>query len=85
MTEFPSEADLADALTAAASAHHNYEQETLKGVRDAQWSGFYAAFALGRLGEFATPDVLVRLLEDAPGRGDWASEASRHVIRELAG
>jgi len=81
----PSQADLAQALAAAAAAHHDYEQQFLNGVRDAQWSGFYAAYALGRLGDFAAPTVVARLLESAPGDGDWAAAAASHVIADLNG
>ena len=50
-----SQSDLERALSAAGAAHHDYEQETLKGVRDELWTGLYAAYVLGRLGDFAAP------------------------------
>ena len=52
MTNPPFDSDLAAVLSAAGSAHHEYEQTALKGVRDELWAGFYAAFVLGRLGDF---------------------------------
>ena len=48
MTDPPFESDLAEVLSTAGSAHHEYEQTALKGVHDGLWAGFYAAFALGR-------------------------------------
>ncbi len=45
----PSRDQLREALSAAAGAHHEYEQVALGGQHDAQWSGFYAAYVLGRL------------------------------------
>jgi hypothetical protein len=35
-----SQEDLERALSAAGIAHHDYEQETLNGVRDELWPGF---------------------------------------------
>jgi len=78
-----SNADLAQALAAAANSHHDYEQNALKGVRDAQWSGYYAAYALGRVGDFTTPTELAALLESATGDGDWATAAAGHVLANL--
>ena len=52
MTDPPFDSSLAEILSAAGSAHHEYEQTALKGVRDELWAGFYAAFVLGRLGDF---------------------------------
>ena len=48
MADLPSGSALAEALSAAGSAQHEYEQTALKGVRDGLWAGFYAAFVLGR-------------------------------------
>ncbi len=56
----PSRDQLREALSAAAGAHHEYEQVALGGQHDAQWSGFYAAYVLGRLGDFASPSALRR-------------------------
>ena len=46
MADLPSDSAIAEALSAAGSAHHEYEQTALKGVRDELWAGFYAAFVL---------------------------------------
>ena len=71
------------ALSAAAAAHHDYEQRALGGQRDVQWSGFYAAYALGRLGDFVSSTALARCLEAVSEVDDWPSEAATLVLREL--
>ena len=82
MSSKPSKADLAAALADAGSAHHDYEQVALKGERDTQWSGFYAAYALGRLGGFAKPSALAAWLEEAAG-DDWSNAAAQLVLDKL--
>ena len=57
MNQQPQFSELAAALKAAGSAHHEYEQTALNGVFDKQWPMFYAAFVLGRLGEFTKPSA----------------------------
>ncbi len=79
----PSRAQLREALSAAGGAHHDYEQDALGGRRDAQWSGFYAAFALGRLGDFASPTALAGWLQAAPEAEDWAGRAAALVLFKL--
>ena len=79
-----SQQDLEAALSAAGSAHHDYEQNTLSGIRDEYWPGFYAAYVLGRLGDFVTPGSLVPWLENAPENDDWAPAAAAHVLAQLA-
>ena len=84
MSSEPSKTDLKAALSAAASAHHDYETVYLKGVHDAQWPGFYAAYVLGRLGDLAPPGALATWLETAEG-DDWVDAASDHVLKQLPG
>lgn len=84
MDKPPSREKLVQALGAAGSAHHEYEQNVLAGVRDEQWAGFYAAYVLGRLGDFATLSSLVRWLQGAPSDDDWAESATQYVLDELA-
>ena len=79
----PSRKALEDALKAAGSAHHDYEQNALGGTRDERWAGFYGAYVLGRLGDFVTPSVLVGFLEDAPDDGDWAVSAAEYILDNL--
>ncbi len=80
----PSHASLEAALADAGRAHHDYEAVVLAGVRDELWPGFYAAFALGRLGPFTTADRLARLLAEVTAPADWPAVAARHVLRHLA-
>ena len=83
MAKRPSLNDLQEALTAAGVAHHEFEQHALRGVHDEQWAGFYAAYVLGRLGDFTTPTLLAGWLEDAPSVDDWAAAAARYVQGHL--
>jgi len=75
--------DLVLALVAAASAHHEYEDSCLSGEPDERWAGWYAAYALGRLGDFAAPGDLTRWLESAPPGEEWSDAAADHVMRKL--
>lgn len=79
----PSQDNLTKALGHAGSAHHDYEQNTLGGKRDEQWSGFYTAFVLGRVGDFAAPSALSQWLEEAPGGEEWAFSAADFVLARL--
>ena len=74
---------LRSALSAAWSAHHDYESRYLAGVRDEQWAGWYAAYVLGRLGDFTTPTDLARWLEAVPGGDDWVADAADLVIERM--
>lgn len=76
-------AELISALEAAAAAHHEYEEMALGGERDELWAGFYAAYVLGRLGDFMTPTALARVLEAVDG-DPWAGAAADDVIVELS-
>ncbi len=79
----PTRQDIAAALAAAGSSHHIYEQKFLNGKRDEQWPSWYAAYVLGRLGDFTSPDTLTRWLESAPGSDDWSASTAAHVMRQL--
>lgn len=81
----PSHDSLRQALTDAGAAHHDYEQVVLAGVRDELWPGFYAAYVLGRLGDFAPSSSVSRWLESAPAKDNWADSAARFVLSELDG
>ncbi len=80
----PEFSELAAALKAAGSAHHEYQQTVLNGVFDEQWPMFYAAFVLGRVGEFTRPSVLTSWLMESPTDGVWADVAAKHVINCLS-
>ena len=83
MSNMPSVEKLEKALTEAGSAHHEYEVVTLGGIYDQLWPGFYAAYVLGKLGNFATPSVLSKLLEDAPESDDWAKSTAQYLVGKL--
>lgn len=78
----PKEWELAEALRAAASAHHEYETNAHGGQRDHRWAEWYAAYVLGRLGDFTTPTKLCSVLIEARG-DDWAEAAAKHVLMKL--
>lgn len=82
-TPIPDMEELTEALKAAGSAHHEYEQTVLHGVRHEEWAVFYAPYVLGRLGDFVQPSVLIGLLTEAPLTDDWAESAAAHVLAEL--
>ena len=77
--ETPSNDELVAALKAAGAAHHDYESNALKGEPDEHWSGWYAAYVLGRVGDFATPTHLAGWLAEAPASDDWAQSAADYV------
>lgn len=80
----PSQDDLCKALRAAGSAHHDYQTNFLNGKNDEQWPGWYAAYVLGRLGDFVTPTVLTQWLLAAPMAEDWSLSASEFVTQRLS-
>jgi len=79
MVSIPTEQQLRETLSAAASAHHDYETNFLGGARDERWAGWYSAYVLGRLSDFATPTLLTRWLETVSSEGDWSQDAAAHV------
>lgn len=82
-TRIPTMEELTEALAAAGSAHHEYEQTALKGERDEEWAAFYTAYVLGRLGDFVKPSVLSGLLTEAPLTDNWAESAAAHVLMRI--
>ena len=83
MIQMPTEQDLRIALSAAGTAHHDYESNFLAGSRDEQWAGWYAAFVLGHLGQFTTPTSLTRWLLEGSGDGDWPKKAAANILSNL--
>jgi hypothetical protein len=83
MTNVPTMEELTDALKAAGAAHHEYEQTVLKGVRHEEWALFYAAYVLGRLGDFAPPGITTKWLTEAPLTENWAESAAAYVLSEM--
>ena len=81
----PSREELAKALQAAGAAHHDFETNVLNGVRDQQWAGWYAAYVLGRLGDFVTASTLSIWLSNAPASENWSQSTAAHVEEQLRG
>lgn len=79
----PTTDDLIAALNAASAAHHDYEANALKGQYDEQWPGWFAAYVLGRLGDFVTPTTLAEWLAGVQGEGDWSINAAEVVTEHL--
>jgi len=71
------------ALNDAGNAHHDYQSNALGGEFDQQWPGWYAAYVLGRIGDFTTPSQLAVLLEAAPEIDNWSSTSATHVLDQL--
>ena len=65
----PQPDQLKDAIDQASQAHMPYESNALNGVRDERWSGWYAAYILGRVGDVCTPTDLAKWLEGPDGWG----------------
>ena len=66
MSNVPNVEELVNTLEAAGAAHHEYEQTVLKGMRHEEWATFYAAYVLGRLGDFAPPSTVTKWLTEVP-------------------
>lgn len=81
--DLPSPVMLQTALAAADSLHDEYERVALKGVADMAWAGFYAAFVLGRIGEFVEASRLAELLEEVEEVDDWPAAAADYVLTKL--
>ena len=71
------------ALIAAAKAHHEYQTNSLGGVRHKQWAGWYAAYVLGRLGDFTKPSVLSEWLDEVSDEKDWFKKAAEYVYLKI--
>lgn len=74
--------ELIAALDAAGAAHHEFETVALGGQRDELWAGFYAAYVLGRLGDFLAPSVLAEVLESTSGE-PWSQAAAENVLARI--
>ena len=83
MVSIPTEQLLRETLSTAGIAHHEYEANFLNGARDEQWAGWYSAYVLGSLGDFTTPTLLTRWLEEVSGEGDWQKNAAAHVLSNI--
>jgi len=74
---------LRQTLEAAAAAHHEYQTVALDRVHDEQWAAFYAAYALGRLGDFMAPSALKAQLEAVEPRDNWSEAAAEAIVSAL--
>lgn len=83
MSSQPTFEELKNALVAASAAHHEYEMNALNGKFDEQWPGWYAAYVLGRLGDFSSPSNLSSWLENVPGEGDWTVNAANNIFSQI--
>jgi len=79
----PSREQIGVALQAAGAAHHEYEVNALHGRHDERWPGWYAAYVLGRLGDFVTPTILAGWLSEAPASDDWLRAAADYIEERL--
>ena len=75
----PSREELVKAIQAASAAHHEFEANVLHGERDEQWAGWYAAYMLGRLGDFVSASTLTEWVSTAPDSDEWSSTAASHI------
>ena len=82
MPALPSRNELRLALKAAANAHHEFQENALNGVRHEKWAMWYAAYVLGRLGDFTTPTLLTQWLSEVEGER-WFSEAPLYILDKL--
>ena len=85
MSTIPTRNEILQALIDAGSAHHDYQTNVLNGNPDEHWPGWYAAYVLGRLGDFVTPTQLSEWLAAAPFGDDWNSSASSYVFDQISG
>lgn len=74
---------LVKALEEASTLHHEYETTALNGAQDEQWAGWYAAYVLGRLGEFTSPSQLAQWLQSVTNYGKWSETAAIYILEEL--
>ncbi|MEJ0013532.1 MAG: hypothetical protein WDM94_13110 [Bauldia sp.] len=83
MADLPDRDTLADALAIADAVHEEYERSALKGMGDDKWPGFFAAFVIGRLGEFVAASRLALLLEEVEESEEWPRVAADYVLMKL--
>jgi len=81
--KYPTNAQLVTALQKAADLHHSYEQGYLGGKRDTLWSGFYAAYVLGRCGSFLPAERVAEELDKVPVDREWALRAAKTLLEVL--
>lgn len=82
MSSIPTEGQLRFALKAAAKAHHEFQENALNGVYHEQWAMWYAAYVLGRLGDFTTATLLTQWLSEVDDE-NWFKKAAEYVINRI--
>jgi len=82
MSVMPSEDKLKEALKSAAKAHHEFQENTLNGVHHEKWAMWYAAYVLGRLGDFTTPTLLTQWLSEVQDER-WFRKAAEYIAGRL--
>jgi len=83
MNTLPSKDELSRTLDTAWDVHREFQKVYLKGVRDEAWPSWYAAFVIGRLGDFTVASLLTKLLEAAPNADNWAEATAEYILNEL--
>lgn len=78
--KYPTKSQLIAALSRAGELHHTYKKEHLGGSRDEHWSGFYAAYMIGRYDLFQNIEALTEELEKVPVIANWAQEAAETLL-----
>jgi len=78
--KYPTRTQLIAALDRAGELHHAYEKTHLGGSRDEHWSGFYAAYVLGRHGDFQKIESLAEQLERVPVSSNWSQDAAEALL-----
>ena len=78
--KYPTKTQLIAALDRAGELHHAYEKAHLGGSRDEHWSGFYAAYVLGRYGDFQKIESLAGQLERVPVSSNWSKDAAETLL-----
>jgi len=82
--------EIKEVLKEAGRVHHDYEENILGGEFDKNWSGWYAAFIIGRLPGIGSPTKLTRLLKEASEEHkkknqdtDWIEFYSNYLVKKL--
>lgn len=83
--KYPTKSQLITALDRAGELHHSYEKVYLTGERDVHWAGFYAAYMLGRYGDFERAELVAEQLEKTPVSDHWAADAAEAVLQISSG
>lgn len=83
MTDKITQTVIIQVLEHAADAHHEFEKNYLQGKPDVHWAGWYAAYTLGKLGNFTKPSLLTRWLERVPTQGSWNKQAAQMILTEI--